>query len=141
MFFDLPFQQNVYGNTWSGITKFVDDGIPVLSSNYSKHVEMVEKGHYTNLADITSFELEVEKNCDLAIMKEKLAPMVYGVGTQNNSVYTEMFSEELVCYTLVLKRFISVIKVHICYRLTKMEIILLNLSSDIKIKFKMYHTV
>ena len=73
---------------------FESDGTPTLSPDHSQHLDMVKEGGYTYFADITTFELEVAKNCDLAIMKEKFAPLLYAIGTQNNSVYIDMFSEQ-----------------------------------------------
>ena len=54
----------------------------------------MKEGGCTYFADITLFELEIAKNCDLAIMKEKFAPLLYAIGTQNNSVYIDLFSEQ-----------------------------------------------
>ena len=70
------------------------DGTPALATSHSDHIEMVKQGGYTYLVDITTLEVEAARDCNLAIMKEKFAPLLYGVGTQNNSVYKDLFTEK-----------------------------------------------
>ena len=66
----------------------------MLSTNHSQHLNLVNQGGYTYFADMTTTQMEVALNCDLKIMDQKFAPFLYGVGTQNNSVYKEVFSEQ-----------------------------------------------
>ena len=73
---------------------FVMDGTPALATAHSEHMEMVNQGGYTYIVDITTLELEAAEDCNLAIMKEKFAPLLYSVGTQNNSVYKDLFTEQ-----------------------------------------------
>ena len=70
------------------------EGIPALATRTSEHMRMVNQGGYIYIADMTALEMEAAKDCNLAIMKEKFIPFYYAVGTQNNSVYRDLFSEE-----------------------------------------------
>ena len=73
---------------------FVKSEEKVLSPNHNDHLDLVEKGGYVYFADQTTIDFIVAENCNLAIMKEKFAPLLYGVGTQNNSVFKDLFSEK-----------------------------------------------
>ena len=79
---------------WDAIQGFLKEGIPALATRTSDHMQMVHEGGYTYVADMTALELEAAKDCDLAIMKEKFVPFYYAIGTQNNSVYRDLFSEQ-----------------------------------------------
>ncbi len=90
------FQLQSYSYLLEKIYEFEDQGYPALSQDQSIHYQNVYDGGYVYFADLTQFQIEKEKNCDLAILDEKIAPLLYGVGAQNNSVYTELFSERWV---------------------------------------------
>ena len=79
---------------WDAIQGFVDEGSPVLAPSHSEHIQMVKEGGYTYFADMTALELEAAQDCNLAIMKGKFAPMLYSIGTQNKSVYKDLFTEQ-----------------------------------------------
>ena len=79
---------------WDAIQEFLKEGIPALATRTSDHMRMVNQGGYTYIADMTALEMEVSQDCNLAVMKEKFIPFYYAVGTQNNSVYTDLFSEQ-----------------------------------------------
>ena len=83
-----------YYYLWEGIQEFLKEGTPVLATSHSDHVKMVKEGGYTYIADMTALELEAAQDCDLAIMKEKFVPFYYAIGTQNNSVYRDLISEQ-----------------------------------------------
>ena len=83
-----------YYYLWDGIQEFLKEGIPALATRTSEHMQMVNQGEYTYIADMTSIELEAALDCNLAIMKEKFVPFYYAIGTQNNSVYTDLFSKQ-----------------------------------------------
>ena len=70
------------------------EGTPVLATRHSDHVKMVKEGGYTYIIDMTALELETAQDCKLAIMKEKFVPFYYALGTQNNSVYRDLISEQ-----------------------------------------------
>ena len=85
---------NTYVHVWNKIQEFSGRGVPALSTNHSQHIDLVKQGRYTYFCDMTTAELEVALNCDLKIMKQRFAPFIYGVGTQNNSVYKNLFSKQ-----------------------------------------------
>ena len=70
------------------------DGTPALATGHSEHMQMVKQGGYTFISVLTALELEAAEDCNLAIMKEKFFPSYISAGTQNNSVYSDLFSEQ-----------------------------------------------
>ena len=76
---------------WKMMKKFQSNGRPVLTNNHSLHLKMVNEGGYAYFSDMASLEIELEKTCDLALMKEQFAPLHYAIGLQNNSAYKNFF--------------------------------------------------
>ena len=85
---------NTYSYLWEAIQGFLEDDIPVLATHHSEHMKMVKQGGYTYISELTALEMEAAENCNLVIMKEKIIPTYQSTGTQNNSVYRDLFSEQ-----------------------------------------------
>lgn len=79
---------------WRRMKKFQEEGVAALSSDHSLHIQMLYQGGYAYLSDLSTYENEKAKGCDLAIMRERFSPLYYGIGFQNNSAYEEVFSNE-----------------------------------------------
>ena len=65
-----------------------------MSPDNAEHIRRVRQGGYAYIADVTTFNLVQFKHCELAVMEKRFAPLLYGIGAQNNSVYTDIFSEQ-----------------------------------------------
>ena len=78
---------------WAKMNQLIREGTDVLSGDHQKHLNMVYEGNYAYFSDLSTFELETAKRCDLAVIKDKFAPVHYTIGLQNNSAYYDIFSQ------------------------------------------------
>ena len=81
----------VINKLWTMMTHFQSKGRPVLTNNHSLQLTMVNQGGYAYFSDVASLEIELEKTCELSLMKERFAPLQYAIGLQNNSAYKNLF--------------------------------------------------
>ncbi|KAK3755334.1 hypothetical protein RRG08_026064 [Elysia crispata] len=75
---------------------FYRDDPDIYNSNTELHLQKVKRGGYAYIADKGLFSLWLATNCDLILLKEKFFPGKYGIGLPNNSVYTKIFSDQVV---------------------------------------------
>ncbi|GFO49256.1 glutamate receptor [Plakobranchus ocellatus] len=59
-------------------------------------LEKVKRGGYAYIADKGLFSSWLATNCDLILLKEKFFPGRYGIVLPNHSVYTKVFSDQVV---------------------------------------------
>ena len=78
---------------WAKMNQFIHEGTDVISSNHQKHLNMVYEGDYAYFSDLSTFKLETAERCDLAVIRDKFAPIHYTIGLQNNSAYYDIFSQ------------------------------------------------
>ncbi|GFO49258.1 glutamate receptor [Plakobranchus ocellatus] len=68
----------------------------IYHSSTELHLNKVKQGGYAYIADKGLFSSWLATNCDLILLKEKFFPGRYGIGLPNNSVYTKIFSDQVV---------------------------------------------
>ena len=58
------------------------------------HVARVRSEAYAYINDLTSFELEVARACDVGIVDERFLPIEYSIALPNNSYFVSELSLE-----------------------------------------------
>ena len=81
-----------YQKLWMKLTQTLESGFGALSGNPDVHMNYVHQQDYVFITDEMTVEIEQSKSCEISVGREKYMPMKYGVGLQNNSVYTDMIS-------------------------------------------------
>ena len=86
----------VYQRIWQRI--YADHTDPsrtfdVLDQSTAHHIEQAKRGQYAVISDVTTFEMAMSSSCDITMMAEKFFAMRYAMSFQNNSVYTNIFSD------------------------------------------------
>ncbi|GFS20371.1 glutamate receptor [Elysia marginata] len=76
--------------------EFYRDDPDILHVSTAVHLEKVKRGGYAYIADKGLFSSWLATNCDLILLKEKFFPGRYGIVLPNNSVYTKVFSDQVV---------------------------------------------
>ena len=92
-FFNQISESPLLKKMWVKMNEFIHEGIDVLSGDHQKHLNMVYEGNYAYFSDLSTFKLETAERCDLAVIRDKFAPIHYTIGLQNNSAYYDIFSE------------------------------------------------
>ncbi|KAK3794516.1 hypothetical protein RRG08_003667 [Elysia crispata] len=78
------------------MNRFYRDDPDIYHSSTALHLEKVKRGGYAYIADKGLFSSWLATNCDLILLKEKFFPGRYGIVLPNNSVYTKVFSDQVV---------------------------------------------
>ena len=86
---EAPLQKTIYAK----MKEFVSKDKDALSTSHQKHLEMVYEGKYVYFSDLSSFQMEMTKRCDLALIRDKFTSVYYTIGLQNNSAYYDIFSQ------------------------------------------------
>ncbi|RUS85248.1 hypothetical protein EGW08_007009 [Elysia chlorotica] len=76
--------------------RFYRDDPDIYHSSTALHLEKVHMHCYAYIADKGLFSSWLATNCDLILLKEKFFPGRYGIVLPNNSVYTKVFSDQVV---------------------------------------------
>ena len=71
----------------------------MLSGNQSAQIERVLTQPYAYINDVTGFELEMSRTCDLGLLDDLFLPAEYAVGLLENSYFTVDISAEYVAVT------------------------------------------
>ena len=79
---------------WRRIIAWSDDDVSIRSPSQTEHVERVRGEAYAYINDLTSFELEVSRSCDVGIVNEHFLPVEYSVALRNNSYFASRISLE-----------------------------------------------
>ena len=79
---------------WQMMKVFRENGKPVLSTDITQHLQMVNEGNYAYLNVETLVKFEMAKSCELQLGKERLSFEPYAIGLQNNSAYLDVFSQQ-----------------------------------------------
>ena len=93
-----PFQTSpteVYQRIWRRIEHHKHNPSPphdILDQSTANHLLRVKQGGYALVSDVTTFELERSKGCEISMMDETFFPMRYAMALQNNSAYREIVS-------------------------------------------------
>ena len=88
LYFQKAKSSSPYGQIWHSIESSLDSGKSfVLSPKASIHLDHVIRGGYAFVTDITWALQQASKTCDLTILEEQFWPMMFAMGTQNNSAY------------------------------------------------------
>ena len=69
------------------------NGEQVLSTSHQTHLDLVDKGGYAYLTDVTGARFQMGTSCENRLFTKRLFHLHYGIGLQNNSAYTRQFSE------------------------------------------------
>ncbi len=72
---------------------FEEEGFPALHNDQNDQLKMVYSNDYVYFTDLSTYEVERTKTCDLMLMREQFSPMFYAFGVQNNSAYVDIFSQ------------------------------------------------
>ena len=64
----------------------------VLSSSHAEHLDHMYSSNYAYICDMTGIEVELSKNCDVEVMKERFLIAPYSIGLQDNSAYRDSIS-------------------------------------------------
>lgn len=67
----------------------------VFAKDFKTHLENVKKGHYGWIGDTVVMEVEMSKDCDLMMIKEKFLPLKYAFGFTNNSPHVQIFTRQI----------------------------------------------
>ena len=65
----------------------------VLTLDSETHLSYVAQGGYAFITDSTLALRQVAETCDLAILQEQFWPLMYAMGTHNNSAYRPVISQ------------------------------------------------
>ena len=84
---------------WEKIRGWSRDDSAVLSGNQSAQIERVLTQPYAYINDVTGFELEMSRTCDLGLLDDLFLPAEYAVGLLENSYFTADISAEYVAVT------------------------------------------
>ena len=68
---------------------FQAEGSNVLSYDHEHHLEMVQRGRYVYICDVTAAELFVSQHCGYALTEIDVYPFPYSVALQKNSAYVK----------------------------------------------------
>ena len=75
------------------MTSWESAGVPVMSLSHQTHLDMVDEGNYVYLTDATAARIHQQTSCEHRVLTDKLFPLQYGIGFQNNSAYRQQVSE------------------------------------------------
>ena len=79
---------------WRKIRRWARSDSSIRSHNHSDHIERVLDDNYAYINDLTGFELEMSRTCDVGILDDTFLPSEYAVGLMNNSYFRDDISAE-----------------------------------------------
>ncbi|XP_060603081.1 glutamate receptor ionotropic, kainate glr-3-like [Ruditapes philippinarum] len=77
------------------IAEFSKKDPAVLATDFDVQLEKVKKGWYGWIGDAVVMELEMAKDCDLMMIKDKFLPLRYAFGFTNNSPHEQIFTKQM----------------------------------------------
>ena len=86
----------------------------MLSGNQTAQIERVLTQPYAYINDVTGFELEMSRTCDLGLLDDLFLPAEYAVGLLENSYFTADISAEYVVVTSSLVAACHAFQVFLC---------------------------
>ncbi|XP_060589774.1 glutamate receptor 3-like [Ruditapes philippinarum] len=67
----------------------------VFAKDFKTQLAKVKKGNYGWIGDTVVMEVEMAKDCELMMIKEKFLPLKYAFGFTNNSPHVQIFTKQI----------------------------------------------
>ncbi|XP_045201946.2 uncharacterized protein LOC123555366 [Mercenaria mercenaria] len=77
------------------IKEFSSTDPTVLATDFDVQMANVKKGSYGWIGDAVVMEIEMAKDCDLMMIKDKFLPLRYAFGFTNNSPHVQLFTKQM----------------------------------------------